>query len=689
MLTLLVNEDKPLAGLYATTSPTISGIGFVPPISDADQGQSVSVKTFARVSGVVADSFVTGDVLHIGIGDGINPPVCYVALSSASPAVGTLPINTDGMVALFAATVANQIGLNVAIARTRAGETNTIFSAPIVIHRSVINPLTAVPTPSILGTGVAAALLVPVNTALGFVRTDSLNKLPALDGSQLLNLPSGASTFAALTDKATADIPAINTPIANALTGKQAAFTAQVQKTFFAGPTSGSDAAPAFRTIAAADVPTLNQNTTGSAGSVLLQNIGGMNATVIDAAAVPTNNEGGLVTFSGNIGDATAGDLGVTGNLSVAILITAGLAISINGANGVISATEFVGPLTGDVTGNASGSAGTVTSIGNLTGDVTSVNRATTLATVNSNVGSFTNANVTVNAKGLVTAASSGTAFDPASPGAIGGTTASTIAMTSGTFTLSFKSTTALATPSALSATQFTAFASTVSGATLMGYGTTGDVTLKNRAGVDALIVVPNTTGVQFPGATFHTGNINLGPTAGYAYITGNTGSIFLTANNGKTLYFGGSSLAPYGASPISLGEAIDGFCWSDAFLAQTASVKWQNGGTVNCTLSRNADGVLQIGTTAANALGSLLLTNLTASGVITFGEGANIVAGTSTGTKIGTGTTQKIGFWNATPVVQPTAVADASGGAIIDAEARTALNALLARLRTLGIIAT
>jgi hypothetical protein len=45
------------------------------------------------------------------------------------------------------------------------------------------------------------------------------------------------------------------------------------------------------------------------------------------------------------------------------------------------------------------------THTGDATGDT-----ALTLATVNSNVGSFTNANITVNAKGLVTAASSGTA---------------------------------------------------------------------------------------------------------------------------------------------------------------------------------------------------------------------------------------------------------------------------------------
>ncbi len=63
-----------------------------------------------------------------------------------------------------------------------------------------------------------------------------------------------------------------------------------------------------------------------------------------------------------------------------------------------------------------------------------------------------------------------------------------------------FESTTAIATPSAFAATTFAGFASTVSGATLMGYGTTGDVTLKNRAGTDALYVVASTTGVVMAG---------------------------------------------------------------------------------------------------------------------------------------------------------------------------------------------
>jgi hypothetical protein len=47
--------------------------------------------------------------------------------------------------------------------------------------------------------------------------------------------------------------------------------------------------------------------------------------------------------------------------------------------------------------------------------------------------------------------------------------------------------------------------------------------------------------------------------------------------------------------------------------------------------------------------------------------------------------TTQKLGFYNATPVVQPAAVADATDAASTEAR----LNDLLGHLRTLGLIAT
>ena len=99
----------------------------------------------------------------------------------------------------------------------------------------------------------------------------------------------------------------------------------------------------------------------------------------------------------------------------------------------------------------------------------------------------------------------------------------------------------------------------------------------------------------------------------------------------------------------------------------------------------------------------------------ITIGDAVNIATNTTTGTKIGTATGQKIAFWNATPVDQPAAVTDlahsTSSGTLPTAdgtvnisnaasptnaelltycvELEAKLEALLARIRETGLIAT
>ena len=98
---------------------------------------------------------------------------------------------------------------------------------------------------------------------------------------------------------------------------------------FLAAP-NGSAGVPTFRAVVAADIPTLNQNTTGSAATL-----------------------------------TTGRTIAITGDLAY-------------------TSPSFDGS--------------------------TNVTAAGTLATVNATVGSFTNASITVNGKGLVTAASSGTA---------------------------------------------------------------------------------------------------------------------------------------------------------------------------------------------------------------------------------------------------------------------------------------
>ena len=59
-----------------------------------------------------------------------------------------------------------------------------------------------------------------------------------------------------------------------------------------------------------------------------------------------------------------------------------------------------------------------------------------------------------------------------------------------------------------------------------------------------------------------------------------------------------------------------------------------------------------------------------------------------TTGTRIGTNTAEKFSFWNVTPVNQPDTVAEATGGGTIDSQSRTAIAALISRLKELGLIA-
>jgi hypothetical protein len=116
--------------------------------------------------------------------------------------------------------------------------------------------------------------------------------------------------------------------------------------------------------------------------------------------------------------------------------------------------------------------------------------------------------------------------------------------------------------------------------------------------------------------------------------------------------------------------------------------------GAVGAIIQANADATwgtsdypsrLVFSTTSDGASSPTERMRITSAGVLQIADAGNITVGTTTGTKIGTATTQKIGFYNATPVVQPTAVANATDAATVI----TQLNALLAKLRTLGIIAT
>jgi len=107
-------------------------------------------------------------------------------------------------------------------------------------------------------------------------------------------------------------------------------------------------------------------------------------------------------------------------------------------------------------------------------------------------------------------------------------------------------------------------------------------------------------------------------------------------------------------------------------------------GSGTNCGYLKGATDGVVVRNRLDSANGRLTAGAATFSGDVTV-SAVNLITDTTTGTKIGTGATQKIGFFNATPVVQPAAVADATDAASVI----TQLNSLLARMRDLGLIAT
>lgn len=92
-----------------------------------------------------------------------------------------------------------------------------------------------------------------------------------------------------------------------------------------------------------------------------------------------------------------------------------------------------------------------------------------------------------------------------------------------------------------------------------------------------------------------------------------------------------------------------------------------ETGGTNNnLTIDAMGSGTITIAGTSTGAVTITPATTitgiLTSNGGITMGDAKNIVLNATTGTKIGTATTQKLGFYNVTPVVQPAASTDATG---------------------------
>ncbi|HSX08170.1 MAG TPA: hypothetical protein VLG11_04730 [Candidatus Saccharimonadales bacterium] len=136
------------------------------------------------------------------------------------------------------------------------------------------------------------------------------------------------------------------------------------------------------------------------------------------------------------------------------------------------------------------------------------------------------------------------------------------------------------------------------------------------------------------------------------------------------------------GGTGVQAGGSLTGSSGAQVGLAVAPSIVQSGSSSYTALLVNPAETTVGTGnkTLLDLQIGNNSKFKVDSGGNATLADGGNLTIGTSAGTRIGTASTQKLGFFNATPVVQQAVSGSRSSGA--------ALTALLTALANLGLIA-
>lgn len=233
---------------------------------------------------------------------------------------------------------------------------------------------------------------------------------------------------------------------------------------------------------------------------------------------------------------------------------------------------------------------------------------------------------------------------------------------------------------------------------TMTAYAIPGAGTVQNARSIEAWVQTNATNSIALrlpsaPQASANTANLAIGSGA----FNGSTTGFFVGSANGTQIGVNAASgytgnlldMQVAGVSSVVVTAAGNITAIGSINLITATGSGFTSSGPSDVTYGTAGSFSTIIQTSGVSALTFSAARDGTFSGNLTFADAKNFIFNTTTGTKIGTATTQKIAFYNATPIVQGTGIADATGGVVVDIEARAALNALISRIEATGLIAT